>query len=85
MSLRLEVGGKVVVTSAAPGETMSMEAEYERTRDRARAFLSAIDELSTFRDQVASSSEDGKESLENALEVSERGVVNQRHRWQRGT
>ena len=61
-----------------------MEAEYERTRDRARAFLSAIDELSTFRDQVASSSEDGKESLENALEVSERGVVNQRHRWQRG-
>ena len=85
MSLRLEVGGKVVVTSAAPGETMSMEAEYERTRDRARAFLSAIDELSTFRDQVAGSSEDGKESLENALEVSERGVVNQRHRWQRGT
>ena len=75
----------MVVTSAAPGETMSMEAEYERTRDRARAFLSAIDELSTFRDQVASSSEDGKESLENALEVSERGVVNQRHRWQRGT
>ena len=81
----MEVGGKVVVTSAAPGETMSMEAEYERTRDRARAFLSAIDELSTFRDQVASSSEDGKESLENALEVSERGVVNQRHRWQGGT
>ena len=49
---------------------MSMEAEYERTRDRARAFLAAIDELSTFRDQVSRSDEEGKEGLESALEVS---------------
>ena len=47
-----------------------MEAEYERTRDRARAFLAAIDELSTFRDQVSRSDEEGKEGLESALEVS---------------
>lgn len=49
---------------------MSMEAEYERTRDRARAFLAVIDELSTFRDQVSRSDEEGKEGLESALEVS---------------
>ena len=54
-----------------------MEAEYERTRDKARAYLSAIDELTLFREQVSQSTEEGKEGLENALEVSE---PNRHHR-----
>ena len=37
------------------GEAMSAEAEFERTRDRARTFLAAIEELETFREQVAAS------------------------------
>ncbi|QDZ24727.1 IQ domain-containing protein [Chloropicon primus] len=49
---------------------MSMEAEYERTRDKARAYLSAIEELTLFREQVSQSTEEGKEGLENALEVA---------------
>ena len=31
---------------------MSAEVEYERTRDRARAFLAAIDELTAYKEQV---------------------------------
>ena len=70
------------------GEAMSAEAEFERTRDRARTFLAAIEELETFREQVAasgsstqvedssSSSSSGQREREERERVQERERAN---------